>query len=59
MIDEHVREHRAVASTLDDASADALRATLDMLARHLEEEERYFLSSKVLHDDLVSVESGG
>lgn len=59
MIAEHVREHRAVSATLDDASLDALRATLETLTRHLDEEERYFLSSKVLHDDLVTVEGGG
>lgn len=59
MIAEHVREHRAVSATLDDASIVALRATLDTLTRHLDEEERYFLSSKVLHDDLVTVEGGG
>jgi hemerythrin len=59
MIDEHVREHRAVRATLDDLSADTLQQTLRALITHLEAEERYFLSSKVLHDDLIIVEGGG
>jgi len=36
-----------------------LRATLESLRAHLTTEERYFLSSKVLRDDLIVVESGG
>jgi len=59
MVDEHIREHRAVRATLDDLSAEALAETLRTLITHLEEEERYFLTSKVLHDDLIIVEGGG
>jgi hypothetical protein len=36
-----------------------LRAVLASLRAHLETEERYFLSSRVLRDDLIVVESGG
>jgi hypothetical protein len=36
-----------------------LRGALDQLRVHLQAEERYFLSSKVLRDDLVTVEGAG
>jgi hypothetical protein len=57
MVDEHVREHRAVGVRLANLSAGALRDVIATLRQHLEEEERYFLSSRVLRDDIVTVES--
>jgi hemerythrin-like domain-containing protein len=56
MVADHVVEHRALASQLDAPTA-ALRATLETLRAHLAAEERYFLSARVLKDDIVSVES--
>jgi hemerythrin HHE cation binding domain-containing protein len=59
MITDHVNEHRLVRAALDSSETDELRLTLDRLRSHLATEERYFLSSKVLRDDLVVVESSG
>jgi hypothetical protein len=58
MIADHVDEHRAMRRHLEGPTAE-LRATLYELRAHLVAEERYFLSSRVLRDDLVIVESGG
>ncbi len=57
MIADHVDEHRAMRRHLEGPTAE-LRATLYELRAHLAAEERYFLSSRVLRDDLVTVESG-
>jgi len=59
MFSDHVGEHRAMRLQLGDATTNALRATIDNLRVHLQAEERYFLSSKVLRDDVVNVEPGG
>jgi len=59
MFASHVDEHRAVRQQLGDGPTNSLRAAIDNLRVHLAAEERYFLSSKVLRDDLVSIESGG
>ena len=53
MVEDHVEEHRALQRDLDVGTAAALRAVLASLLRHLEAEERYFLTSKVLRDDLA------
>lgn len=55
----HRAEHAAIGHRLDHPAIDSLRQTLEILRQHLEEEERVFLSSRVLRDDLVSVESTG
>jgi hypothetical protein len=57
MIADHIDEHRAMRHHLDGPTAE-LRSTLYELRAHLAAEERYFLSSRVLRDDLVSVEGG-
>jgi hemerythrin HHE cation binding domain-containing protein len=59
MIDDHVGEHRAMRVGLGSAVTTELRATLQKLRDHLAAEERYFLSPKVMRDDLVTVEGGG
>ena len=56
MFSDHVGEHRALATRLD-APTGVLRGTLETLRAHLATEERYFLSARVLKDDIVSVES--
>ncbi|MGE5186465.1 MAG: hemerythrin domain-containing protein [Acidobacteriota bacterium] len=58
MVADHVEEHRAMRQQLDGPTGE-LRATLYELRAHLAAEERYFLSSHVLRDDLVTVEGGG
>jgi iron-sulfur cluster repair protein YtfE (RIC family) len=57
MVEDHIEEHGALArelaaSTSTAASAE-LRSVLASLRDHLDTEERYFLSPKVLRDDLV------
>jgi hypothetical protein len=59
MIADHIGEHHAVREHLGDGPVAVLRAALDQLRVHLQAEERYFLSSKVLRDDLITVEGGG
>lgn len=59
MVADHMEEHRLVRVGLASSEIGELRLTLDRLRNHLTTEERYFLSSKVLHDDLVTIESSG
>jgi hypothetical protein len=58
MFSDHVAEHRTMRLSLGDGTTNALRGAIDSLRVHLQAEERYFLSSKVLRDDLVTLESG-
>jgi hypothetical protein len=57
MVEDHAREHRSMRSQLGLASlptpTSELRATLAGLRAHLDSEEHYFLSRRVLRDDLV------
>ena len=57
MLQDHVDEHRAMRRHLDGPTSE-LRGVLYELRAHLVAEERYFLSSRVLRDDVVSVEGG-
>ena len=59
MVEDHVHEHDAIRSRLASPATAALRDVIETLRAHLDAEERYLLSSKVLRDDLVSVESAG
>ena len=59
MFHDHLREHRAMRLQLGDATTNALRSAIDDLRVHLQAEERYFVSSKVLRDDVVTIESTG
>ncbi len=57
MEQSHRAEHAAIGERLDHPAIDSLRQTLTLLREHLEEEERIFLSSRVLRDDVVTLES--
>ena len=60
MVAEHVDEHRSMRTGLAGWTVTSvLREVLDNLRAHLDAEERYFLTAKVLRDDVVSVEGGG
>jgi hypothetical protein len=59
MVDVHVVEHRVIAARLAGRPDGTLRDILATLRQHLAEEERHFLSERVLRDDLVTVEPGG
>jgi len=55
MVEDHVAEHRAMGHQLSAIATPTseLRAVVASLRAHLDAEEGYFLSSKVLRDDLV------
>ena len=55
MVEDHVAEHRAMGARLAAVPTPTgeLRAVVANLRAHLEAEEQYFLSKKVLRDDLV------
>jgi hypothetical protein len=59
MVEDHVGEHRAMRTRLGSSTTSELRAVIESLRAHLESEERYFLTSKVLRDDVVTVEGAG
>ena len=59
MFEEHVGEHRAIRVDLASNATSDLRAVIASLRRHLDAEERYFLTAKVLRDDVVTVEGVG
>lgn len=59
MFSDHVSEHRAMHLQLGDPTTNALRSVIDSLRVHLQAEERYFLSSKALRDDVVTIEHTG
>jgi len=59
MIEDHVSEHRTMRARLSSNETRALRDVIESLRAHLEAEERYFMSARVLRDDLVSVEGTG
>jgi ABC-type transporter Mla subunit MlaD len=53
MVEDHVEEHRAMRQGLAATPTGDLRGVLASLRDHLATEERYFLSRKVLRDDLA------
>ncbi len=61
MIAQHVHEHRSMRARLveDSPITVELRAAIADLRAHLDAEERYFLTARVLRDDLVTVEGAG
>jgi iron-sulfur cluster repair protein YtfE (RIC family) len=59
MIEDHVGEHRTMRARLSSNETSALRDVIETLRAHLEAEERYFVSARILRDDIVSVEGTG
>ncbi len=53
MIEDHIEEHGALARELETQTSSELRSVLASLRAHLDTEEHYFLSPKILRDDLV------
>lgn len=56
MIEDHVGEHRAMRTQLNTTETSALRDAVEMLRAHLDAEERYLLSARVLRDDLINLD---
>jgi iron-sulfur cluster repair protein YtfE (RIC family) len=59
MIADHIREHAEMRTQLHTEQTGPLREVIANLRAHLDAEERYLVSAKVLHDGLVTVEGGG
>ena len=59
MIEDHVGEHRAMRAQLNTTQTSALRDTVEMLRGHLDAEERYLLSARILRDDVINLEDAG
>ncbi|HWU91568.1 MAG TPA: hemerythrin domain-containing protein [Kofleriaceae bacterium] len=59
MVEDHVGEHHAMRTRLGSSATAELRAVIESLRAHLDSEERYFLTAKVLRDDIVTVEGSG
>jgi hypothetical protein len=54
LVTQHISEHSALLAGM---TIDTLQAVIADLRHHLEEEERYFVTSRVLRDDTISVEA--
>lgn len=59
MVEDHVGEHHAMGDQLDTKEVGVLRDTIEMLRAHLDAEERYLLSPRVLRDAPGEPESDG
>ena len=58
MVEDHVNEHRAMRSKLASSETSVLRDVIETLRAHLEAEERYLLTAKVLRDDVIQIDDG-
>lgn len=59
MIEDHVGEHREMRRRLHSNETSVLRDVIETLRAHLDAEERYLLSARVLRDDVVTIEDAG
>jgi len=61
MMEDHVAEHREMRDRLHASGGvvSDLRDVIETLRAHLDAEERYLLTAKVLRDDLITIESAG
>ncbi len=57
MVEDHIHEHATVRSRLTSPTTEALRDVIETLRAHLDAEERYLLTSKVLQTQQLRVES--
>ena len=58
MVEDHVNEHREMRMKLASSETSVLRDVIETLRAHLDAEERYLLTAKVLRDDLVNIDDG-
>jgi iron-sulfur cluster repair protein YtfE (RIC family) len=58
MVDDHVNEHRAMRVQLATSETAVLRDVIETLRAHLDAEERYLLTAKVLRDDIIQIDDG-
>jgi len=53
MVEDHIHEHETVRQRLSAPATAAVRDVIETLRAHLDAEERYLLTSKVLRGDLA------
>ena len=58
MVEDHVNEHRTMRQQLASSETAVLRDVIDTLRAHLDAEERYLLTARVLRDDIVQTDDG-
>lgn len=58
MVEDHVNEHRMMRQKLASTETAALRDVIETLRAHLDAEERYLLTSRVLRDDIINIDDG-
>ena len=59
MVEDHLHEHAAMRARLASPATIGLRDVIETLRAHLDAEERYLLTAKVLRDDTVTIEGAG
>ena len=58
MVEDHVNEHRMMRHQLASSETAVLRDVIETLRAHLEAEERYLLTAKVLRDEVPAIDRG-
>jgi hypothetical protein len=58
MARSHAVEHQLLRNTLEASTVAAIRPVIAQLRDHLAAEESFFLSYRIVRDDLVSIEPG-
>lgn len=58
MVEDHINEHRSMRVKLHSPETAVLREVIETLRAHLDAEERYLLTAKVLRDDVVNLDDG-
>jgi hypothetical protein len=58
MVRAHAAEHDLVLATMAIDTVAAARDAIAAVRRHLDDEERHFLSHRIVRDDLVTIEPG-
>lgn len=53
MVEDHIHEHQTVRARLTSPTTEALRDVIETLRAHLDAEERYLLTSKVLRTQVL------
>jgi hypothetical protein len=53
MVEDHIHEHQAARARLASPTTEALRDVIETLRAHLDAEERYLLTSKVLRTQMM------
>jgi hypothetical protein len=58
MVEDHIAEHREMRTRLASPETAELRDVIETLRAHLDAEERYLLTARVLRDDVINTDDG-